>query len=168
MGLPDEIVGAIATEFRRRMQGEYVPRIQRCVEWLGADLWRRPAPNCNSTGNLLLHLAGNTRQWIHGTFGDRDDDRDRPAEFAADGGGPIDRSGEALVAELAQVVDRACDIVDALPLEQWLLPRTIQGQFAETGLSAILHVLEHFSGHAGQIYAWTKQVTGRDLAFYDL
>ena len=40
--------------------------------------------------------------------------------------------------------------------------------YAETGLSTILHVLEHSSGHAGQIYSWTKQVTGVDLAFYDL
>jgi len=32
----------------------------------------------------------------------------------------------------------------------------------------VLHVMEHMSGHAGQIYAWTKQVTGKDLAFYDL
>ena len=159
-----EVTAAVAAEFRRRLQGEYVPRIRQCVSLLGDDLWRRPSPNCNSVGNLLLHLAGNTRQWIHSTFGELADNRDRPAEFAADTG----QSGEALTAALEGVVDRACDIVDALPLEEWLRPRQGQNKFEETGLSAILHVLEHFSGHAGQIYAWTKQATGRDLAFYDL
>jgi hypothetical protein len=46
--------------------------------------------------------------------------------------------------------------------------RTIQQRYRESGLQAVLHVLEHFSGHAGQIYFWTKQVTGQDLKFYDL
>ena len=164
MPAPEGLVTLIATEFRRRLQGEYVPRIRQCVGWLGDDLWRRPGANCNSVGNLLLHLDGNTRQWIHATFTDTGSDRDRPAEFGAVDG----RSGTALMDDLAQTVDQACAIVDGLPLDQWLRRRVIQQRFEETGLSAILHVLEHFSGHAGQIYAWTKQVTGRNLAFYDL
>ena len=57
--------------------------------------------------------------------------------------------------------------MDAVSDEQMLAPRTIQG-YAESGLSAILHVLEHTSGHAGQIYAWTKQVMDVDLRFYDI
>ena len=156
---------ATAAEFRRRLADEYVPRIRQCVARLDeADLWRRPAPNCNSVGNLLLHLAGNTRQWIHATFGAQTDDRDRDAEFAADTGA----TGTELVDRLAQVVEDACTIVEQLPAAEWLRERVVQQQFEETGLSAILHVLEHFSGHAGQIYAWTKQVTGEDLKFYDL
>lgn len=155
---------AIATEFRRRLQGEYVPRIRRCVELLGDAVWQRPAPNCNSVGNLLLHLRGNTTQWILANLGDTTDARNRPAEFAATAGAP----GDELVAALAAVVDRACDVVDALPTAEWLRARPVQQRYSETGLSSVLHVLEHFSGHAGQIYAWTKQVTGKDLAFYDL
>ncbi|MCA8973333.1 MAG: DinB family protein [Planctomycetes bacterium] len=158
------LAGAIAIEFRRRLQGEYVPRIRQCVELLGAAVWQRPAANCNSVANLLLHLTGNTQQWIQANFGRGQDRRDRPAEFAA-ATGP---SGAALVDRLAAVVDEACDVIDALGLDDWTRPRTVQGQFTETGLSSILHVLEHFSGHAGQIYAWTKQVTGRDLEFYSL
>jgi uncharacterized damage-inducible protein DinB len=156
----------VAREFRRRMQGEYVPRIARCVEMLGdRQVWQRPAPNCNSAGNLLLHLCGNVTQWILATFDStRRDQRDRRAEFAAEGGVPATE----LAARLRAVVDAACAVVDGLTVEDLLAERTIQGRFRETGLAAVLHVLEHFSGHAGQIYAWTKQVTGKDLAFYDL
>lgn len=155
----------IAAEFRRRMHGEYVPRIARCVALLGeANVWRRPAPNCNSVGNLLLHLCGNVTQWIVVTFAATPDQRDRPAEFAARDGA----TGAELVARLTAVVDNACAIVDRLEVADLLRTRTIQRKFEETGLSAVLHAMEHFAGHAGQIYAWTKQVTGKDLAFYDL
>ena len=155
----------VAVEFRRRLQGEYVPRIKHCVQLLGdAAVWTRPAPHCNSVGNLLLHLHGNTTQWILATFGSETDARDRPAEFAAEGGVPA----AELVDALSQLVDRACDVVDRLTTAELLRSRIIQQRYEETGLSAVLHVLEHFSGHAGQIYAWTKQVTGRDLRFYDL
>jgi uncharacterized damage-inducible protein DinB len=160
-----ELAAGVAAEFRRRLQGEYVPRIAQCVGWLGDDLLgRRPAPHCNSVGNLLLHLCGNLTQWIQSTFADAPDRRDRPAEFAADGG----QSGADLLARLREVVDRACDVVAALSVDELLRQHVVQQQFRETGLSVVLHVLEHFSGHAGQIYAWTKQATGRDLHFYDL
>ena len=164
-GAATELARSIATEFRRRLQGEYLPRIRHCVNLLGdTRVWQRPAPNCNSVGNLLLHLAGNTTQWILATFGDTADARNRPAEFAASGG----QTAAELLERLAAVVDRACDVVAAQPVEELLRPRLVQARYQETGLSAVLHVLEHFSGHAGQIYAWTKQATGQDLRFYDL
>jgi uncharacterized damage-inducible protein DinB len=155
----------VAAQFRRRLLAEQLPRIRACVRLLGDQrVWERPAPNCNSVGNLLLHLAGNTTQWILATFGAVDDARDRPAEFAATGG----RSAEQLVDQLAAVWTRACDVVDALSVAELLRERTVQQRYRETGLAAVLHVLEHCSGHAGQIYAWTKQATGQDLRFYDL
>ncbi len=161
----EALARGIATEFRRRLHGEYVPRIARCIDLLGdADVWRRPGPNCNSVGNLLLHLCGNVWQWIVVTFDGVADQRDRPTEFATDGG----QSSAELLARLRAVVDRACTVVDGLTVAELLRERTIQRQFRETGLAAVLHVMEHFAGHAGQVYAWTKQVTGKDLAFYDL
>ncbi|MBL8726980.1 MAG: DinB family protein [Planctomycetes bacterium] len=159
------LTGIVAREFRRRLLAEMLPRMRTCCDLLGDErVWQRPAPNCNSVGNLLLHLAGNTTQWILVTFGEFEDRRTREAEFAADGGG----TARELCERLAAVWTRACAVVDALPPAELLRERTIQGRYLETGLAAILHVLEHSSGHAGQIYAWTKQVTGRDLRFYDL
>jgi hypothetical protein len=35
-----------------------------------------------------------------------------------------------------------------------------------TVLEAIYHVVEHFSGHTGQIIFATKMMTGPDLGFY--
>ena len=160
----DLLAAIVRSEFRRRLVDEQLPRITRCAELLGQDrVWRRPSKNCNSVGNLILHLCGNTTQWILAEFTELADQRQRSAEFAA-------REG-ASVAELSQrlrdVYHSACDTVDAVSDEQMLAPRMIQG-YAESGLSAILHVLEHTSGHAGQIYAWTKQVMDVDLRFYDI
>lgn len=160
----DRLCRGIAAEFRRRLQGEYLPRIARCVELLGDErLWQRPAANCNSVGNLLLHLCGNLTQWILANFGAVADARDRPAEFAAEGGA----TGDELVQRFRAVVDACCDVVDGLDAAELLRERPVQ-VYRETGLSSVLHAMEHCSGHAGQIYHWTKQVTGLDLRFYDL
>jgi uncharacterized damage-inducible protein DinB len=157
-------VAIVRRELRRRLIEEQLPRICRCARMLGDErVWKRPTPNTNSVGNLILHLCGNTTQWILAQFTELEDARTRGQEFAATGGA----SADALCAQLERVYRAACDVVDAVPAEQLVAQRTVQG-YAETGLSAILHVLEHSSGHAGQIYSWTKQVTGVDLAFYDL
>jgi uncharacterized damage-inducible protein DinB len=155
----------IALSFRRHLRTECLPRIRACVELLGNDqIWLRTSANCNSVGNLLLHLCGNVTQWILVTFRNEPDQRDRPAEFATEGAIPTAQ----LLHRLQVVVDAACECVDHLTTDDLLRERVIQQHFRETGLSAVLHVLEHFSGHAGQIYLITKQITGIDLKFYAL
>ena len=152
----------VKREFRRRLMEEQLPRITRCAELLGDDrIWQRPSANTNSVGNLMLHLAGNTTQWILAQFTDQHDHRQRDTEFAADGGFTVAQ----LTERLRSVYTAACAAVDQVDLSNLLAARTVQG-YDETGLSVILHVLEHCSGHAGQIYAWTKQTTGDDLRFY--
>ena len=59
-------------------------------------------------------------------------------------------------------------VVEQFGPDQLLARKTYQDRYDETGLGAVLHVMEHFSGHAGQIYAFTKQVKNVDLRFYDL
>ncbi|MCA8957676.1 MAG: DinB family protein [Planctomycetes bacterium] len=163
-----ELARGVAEAFARRLAGEYVPRIRQCVELLDdAQLWHRPGPHNNSIGNLLLHLEGNTRQWILAGVGGATDTRTRPAEFGADGGS-CTQTGAELVAQLAATVDAAVRTVTELTPVQLLETKRFQSRWDETCLSAVLHVLEHFSGHAGQIYAQTKQLCGIDLKFYDL
>ena len=48
-----------------------------------SELWHRPNASSNSAGNLVLHLAGNVRQWIVSGVGGAPDVRARDAEFAA-------------------------------------------------------------------------------------
>lgn len=161
-----QLARGVAREFRRRMLDEYVPRIARCVSMLQPEqVWNRPNAVSNSVGNLLLHLEGNVRQWILAGLGGEHDVRDRPAEFAARAA-PL-TPGE-LVDRLRQTVTGAAALVDGLGPDDLLATRRFQDRYDDTGLAAVLHVIEHFSGHAAQIYAFTKQVTGEDLRFYDL
>ena len=164
-GAAAQLARIVAAEFRRRLLDEHLPRLRRCVTALGDErTWRRPHAHGNSVGNLLLHLCGNTTQWILANFGAVVDARDRAAEFAADGG----MTGEQLLAHLESVYRRAVSVVESIAVDELLRERLVQGRYRETGLSSVLHVLEHCSGHAYQVYAATKQALGVDLKFYDL
>ncbi len=143
------------------LSGEYVPKIRRCLERLDRDdVWWRPNEACNSVGNLLLHLAGNTRQWIVSGVGDAEDVRRRSREFERGDGDP-----EELFAHLRGTVEEACGVLEELDPGSLGETRTIQGQEV-TVLEAVCHVVEHFSMHTGQIVHMTKARTGRELEFY--
>ena len=167
-GAAERLARDVARQFRRRMLDEYVPRIRRCTELLSEEqAWTRPAAHGNSVANLLLHLAGNTRQWILCGLGGEPDRRERASEFAATAEQAAVPVGE-LMRRLEETVRAAVAIVERLGPDELLRESTFQGRYRESGLAAVLHVLEHFSGHAAQIYQFTKQVTGQDLRFYDL
>ena len=163
-----QLATGVGQVFRQRILDEYVPRIRHCVSLLDEErLWHRPGPHNNSVANLLLHLTGNTRQWILAGIANQRDDRDRDGELAAEHA-PDNQSGEELMARLTATVEAAVAVVDQLGPDELLEVRTFQSRWEHTCLSAVLHVVEHFSGHAGQIYAYTKQTLGIDLKFWDL
>jgi uncharacterized damage-inducible protein DinB len=112
---------------------------------------------------MLLHLNGNVRQWLISGLGGEPDARHRPVEFAARG----ETSGRDAYARLESTVNDACRVLSGLNDEELLKERMIQG-FQQTGLSAILHVVEHFSYHTGQIVYVTKLRRHQDLKFYNL
>src|ERR1044071_983117 len=57
-------------------------KIRLAVEKLDeAAIWKRPNEESNSIGNLLLHLAGNVREWIVCGIGGATDERVRQQEF---------------------------------------------------------------------------------------
>ena len=139
----------------------YLPRIVRCLGELSQQqIWWRPNSASNSAGNLTLHLCGNLRQWIISGLGGAPDVRMRDAEFAERG--PLPR--RVLIRRLQQTVRESLQILRRLPQEAITRHYIIQG-FHVTGLSAVFHVAEHFSYHAGQIIFITKIRRSRDLRF---
>jgi hypothetical protein len=98
----------IATEFvarsRHFLDVEYPTKIRRCLDVLPPEaVWRRTDEGSNSIGNLLLHLAGNVRQWIVSSVGGAPDARFRSGEFAAREGA----DANALFAALRATLDEA-------------------------------------------------------------
>ena len=49
--------------------------------------------------------------------------------------------------------------------EDLLKVRSVQG-FEHSGTGIIIHVVEHYSYHTGQIAFWTKLLKDKDLGFY--
>jgi hypothetical protein len=156
-------VAPIFLEFsRQKLLGQYWPRLRKCVEPLTDEqVWWRPNPACNSIGNLILHLNGNVTQWLVDSFNRDEDKRDRPAEFAAEGG----FTAAELLTKLGATMERAAEVLDRLTVEELLAPYDIQGYHVH-GLDAVYQVVEHFGLHYGQIAYITKQLTANDLGFY--
>ena len=157
----------LAVEFlarsRHYLDVEYPTKIGRCLDALPADaLWRRSDERSNSIGNLLVHLAGNVRQWIVSGVGGAPDSRFRSAEFAARDGA----DARSLFAELRATLDEALAVIDALDAHTLLERRTIQGRELSV-LDAVYHVVEHFALHTGQIILLTKAVVPGRIQFYE-
>jgi uncharacterized damage-inducible protein DinB len=146
------------------LRRHHLPRIERCVKELSEEqIWWRPNDASNGAGNLVLHLAGNVRQWIVSGLGGAPDARRREQEF--DERGPLPR-GQLLLTLRAAVSD-ACKVFRRLRADDLVRVYRIQ-KLRVTGLNAVLHVVEHFAFHTGQIIFITKQQAGRDLAFTNL
>ncbi|HEX8160323.1 MAG TPA: DinB family protein [Pyrinomonadaceae bacterium] len=168
----DAVARAFVAEARRLLAHDYLPKIERCLERLGGDdLWWRPGAESNSVGNLLLHLAGNARQWIVCGVGGAADGRERQAEFDAgtgrQPGDPDLPTARELFGRLRATVVEADEVLSRVEPSTLLERRSIQGLREVEVLAAIFHVVEHFSMHTGQIILLTKMRAGGDLAFYD-
>jgi uncharacterized damage-inducible protein DinB len=155
---------AFIDQSRSYLSSEYLPKIRRCVQAItDEDLWWRPNARTNSIGNLLLHLAGNVRQWIVTGIGGASDTRERQKEFDAD----RERSREELVEMLESTLGEVDRVLAQLTPEGLLERRVIQGREVSV-LEALYHVVEHFGMHTGQVVYVTKLRTGTDLQFYDV
>ena len=145
------------------MLGDYLPKIERCLERLSDEqIWWRANEESNSIGNLVLHLCGNARQWIVSGVGGETDARNRDAEFAQRETIARDELIALLRSTLADVARVLTNLDPAILLER----RTIQGSDVDV-MEAIFHVTEHFSMHAGQIFVLTKLLRATDLRFYE-
>lgn len=149
-------------DYSCRKLEQLAERICACLGELDpAQTWQRVSENENAVGNLVLHLCGNVRQWIGFGVAGLADTRRRAEEFAARDGAP-----PAELADLLRgTVREAVAALRALPPGRLLESTRVQG-YEVTALEAVYHVVEHFSGHTGQVIFATKRFTGRDLGFY--
>jgi hypothetical protein len=163
MDTNDSQIASLFLEFsHQKLLGQFWPRMKECVAPLTAEqIWWRPNDASNSIGNLLMHLDGNVRQWLVDSFNKNQDERNRPAEFAAQGG----LSATELLARLSATLDEAAKALNRLTVDELLAPYEIQG-YRVRGLDAVYQVVEHFGLHYGQIVYITKGLLAKDLGFY--
>jgi hypothetical protein len=146
---------------------EGMRKIEHCVSQLNdQQIWWRPreggagGSEMNSIANLMLHLAGNLRQWIISGVGGAKDVRNRPAEFA-------DRSRASaadVLAKLRQAVKEADAVLAKLSADELVRPRRIQG-FDTTVLAATFDTIAHFRGHTQEIIHMTREQLGAAYRF---
>lgn len=138
---------------------DYLAKLVRCLDALDEEsVWWRANPESNSIGNLILHLDGSTRMWALGVAGKRKIVRDRDSEFTERG--PLAKS--SLLARLRSTLAEVDEVLVVLD-QSVMLERRASPHGEVTVLWAILHAVEHFSMHTGQIILLTKHRTGAAL-----
>ncbi len=161
--LLQEIHQELMHEVDRRLFEENFPRLRQCLgELTKTDVWHRPNANSNSVGNLTLHLIGNCRQWILSGLGGQKDKRNRQREF--DEQGPF--STEELLEQIDRLEGELKEVLQMIIPEDLVEKRPVQA-FEESGISILVHVVEHFSYHVGQITYYVKARKNIDTAYYE-
>jgi len=141
---------------------EYPTKIRLAVGALDETvIWKRLNEQSNSIGNLLLHLAGNVREWIVAGLGGSESTRNRSSEFAAKEG----YTRSELLSLLTSSVLDADQVLASLNESDLEKVVTIQGR-ETTIFAAIYHVVEHFSMHTGQIIMLAKIHNPGAISFY--
>lgn len=142
---------------------ENTERVEKCLEHLREEeLWQRPNNALNSVGNLILHLCGNIGQYIVSALGENPDLRKRDEEFSATGGW----AKAELLSLLQATTAKANAVIGQQSAGSLSKNRRVQA-YTLTGVGIILHVVEHYSYHTGQIAFWTKLLKEKDLGFYE-
>jgi len=152
----------IVREFEARVFHESYERIYKCLSMIEEkDLWKSPNKTIPTIGNLILHLCGNARQWVLSGLGDKEDNRNRDQEFVLH---PNIKKSELifLMENLKVNLKQTLEDLNPQSIDNIY---SIQG-FEVTGFSALIHVIEHFSYHTGQITLLTKWLTNKDTGYY--
>lgn len=139
-----------------------MPRVHYCLDQLSEEqIWHRPNEASNAVGNLVLHLCGNARQWIVAGLGKAPDTRNRDLEFSTQDG----VSAEELHALLRRTEKELEGELKKLSPEDLQAEYDIQA-FRENGVSVLIHVIEHFSYHTGQITYIVKMLKNINTGYY--
>lgn len=161
--MENQLVQYIMKEVQRRMVQESMMKLQSCVDKLTLEqIWYRPNENTLSIGNTLLHLNGNVRQYILAGLAGGEDTRQRSKEFS-------ERSvisKDDLLSPLKKTMQEVDQYLVQLDIEALTTIRPVQC-FDESGVGILIHVVEHFSYHVGQVVYITKMLEDQDMGFYD-
>lgn len=158
-----EIDNIIKKDFKKKLLGEGMTRLTQCCGYLSEDeIWHKPNSNSNSVAVILAHLEGNVRQYVISGLGGKADERQRDAEFELIKG---NATSEDLLNKLHDTVREAISIVERIEADVLMETKDVQC-FSMTGLSIIIHVIEHFSYHLGQVVYYTKYIKDMDTGFY--
>lgn len=161
MPTAEQLTAELALAARRELR-QSLDKIDKALSRIAPEqAWLRAHESENAIGNLLLHLAGNVRQWIVCGLGGAEDRRDRDGEFAQREPLPLGETLDKLRATVAE----AEAVLAGLPPAALLATYKIQ-VYEVTGVAAILHVTAHCAEHTGQILWAVKRLTGDDLGFY--
>lgn len=132
-----------------------------CKKINDQQVWQRPNGSSNSLGNQVLHLCGNMTQYVISSLGEQEDARDRDAEFEATDG----YTKALLLEKLLGTVNDVKKAIQEATEGQLLRKRHVQG-FHFSGMGCVIHAVEHYSYHTGQIAFWIKQLIDEELGFY--
>jgi uncharacterized damage-inducible protein DinB len=159
--LTADLVQELIDQSIRRIE-DNTPRILKCLTELSQEeIWNHPNESSNSVGNIILHICGNVTQYILSSLGGIEDIRERDKEFNTTGG----ITKHELINRLTGTLAQAVKIIGQQSEESLMKKRMVQG-FQLSGIGIIVHVVEHYSYHTGQIAFWTKLLKNKDLAFY--
>jgi len=162
MSNEEKIIEELVKNSLYRMD-ESTRMIRKCLDQISEEeLWLKPNDSLNSIGNLILHLSGNITQYVIASLGETEDNRNRDLEFSKQGG----LTKSEVLKKLTDTVDLAKRVIFDAKLNQFLRIRSVQG-FTFSGIGVIIHAVEHYSYHTGQIAFWVKQLKNKDLGFYD-
>ena len=162
MGREEQLVQELVNNALYRMD-ESTRMIKKSLVHIDDDeIWQQPNASLNSIANMMLHLCGNLTQYIISSLGEMVDKRNRDVEFTTTGG----LTKKQLLKKLEETVDSAKRIIHDTSPEQFLKVRQVQG-FTFSGVGVIIHAVEHYSYHTGQIAFWVKQLKDVDLGFYE-
>lgn len=162
MSSEEKIVEELVKSALYRMD-ESTRMIQKSLDEISEEeLWLKPNESLNSIANLILHLCGNITQYIISSLGETEDIRNRDLEFSVN----AKANKSELLGKLEGTVSTAKRVIFDASSDQLLKIRSVQG-FSFSGVGVIIHAVEHYSYHTGQIAFWTKQLKNKDLGFYD-
>ena len=126
------------------------------------DLWNKPSKKGVALGNQIIHIVGNMTQYLISSLGEKKINRERDNEFKKD----EKMTKSSLINMLSNTIQESKKTITRLSVENLLKIRKVQ-VYNLSGIGCLIHAVEHFSYHTGQIALLTKNITNNDLGFYE-